>query len=443
MSEPASSPQSPQKHDPYAAFRIPAYRWYILGWVLASIGTRIQSVAIGWEMYQRTGQPLSLGLVGLAQALPTMLLALPSGYLADKFSRPRLVMISLWAMTATSFGLAYLSYTDGTTWWMYVLLLLDASAVMIGRPARVALVPQLVPTAVFPNAVTWNTSLMQISGVLGPAIGGLIVAQYVPAAYVATAVTSLIFIFMLSRLNFRVEGPRAGTASFQTLAAGVRFVFNARILLTMISLDLFAVLLGGAVYLLPIYAEDILNVGAAGFGWLRAAPAIGAFTMAILMVYMPPMKRAGWSLLLNVAGFGVATIIFGISESFWLSFFMLFLTGAFDNVSMVVRQTLQQLLTPDHMRGRVSAVTSVFVGASNELGGLESGLVAQWLGPVFSVVSGGVGTIIVVIATAWASPELRSFGALHEAKPIEVPDEEETVSDVKAVRESSRGAVGR
>jgi MFS family permease len=238
-----------------------------------------------------------------------------------------------------------------------------------------------------------------------------------------TALTSLIFILMLSRLQFRVEGPRAGAASFQTLAAGIRFVFNARILLTMISLDLFAVLLGGAVYLLPIYAEDILNVGATGFGWLRAAPAIGAFVMAILMVYLPPMKRAGLSLLLSVAGFGVATIIFGISESFWLSFVMLGLTGAFDNVSMVVRQTLQQLLTPDHMRGRVSAVTSVFVGASNELGGLESGMVAQWISPVFSVVSGGVGTILVVIATMWASPELRKFGALHETKVIDVPDE--------------------
>ncbi|MCB0061043.1 MAG: MFS transporter [Caldilineaceae bacterium] len=414
---------TPQHHDPYAAFRIPAYRWYIIGWFLASVGTRIQSVAIGWEMYQRTGQPLSLGLVGLAQALPTMLLALPAGYLADKFSRPRLVMISLTAMTVTSLGLGWLSFTNGATWWMYTLLLLDASAVMIGRPARVALVPQLVPAAVFPNAVTWNTSLMQISGVLGPAVGGLIVAQYVPAAYVVTALSSLLFIFMLARLKFRVDGPRAGTATFQTLVAGVQFVFNARILLTMISLDLFAVLLGGAVYLLPIYAEDILDVGAAGFGWLRAAPAVGAFVMAILMVYMPPMKRAGWSLLLNVAGFGVATIVFGVSQSFWLSFAMLFLTGAFDNVSMVVRQTLQQLLTPDHMRGRVSAVTSVFVGASNELGGLESGLVAQWLGPVFSVVSGGIGTILVVMVTAWVSPELRRFGALHEAKPIEVPEE--------------------
>jgi MFS family permease len=405
-------------HDPYGAFRIPAYRAYILGWFIASIGTRVQSIAIGWEMYQRTGEPLSLGLVGLAQALPTMLLALPAGLLADKFSRPLLVRISLFAMTLTSLGLAVLSYTNGSTAWMYTLLFLDAAAVMIGRPARVALVPQLVPIHVFPNAVMWNTSLMQISGVLGPALGGLVVALYVPGAYVVAAFTSLLFMVLLARLHFQVEGTRAGAASFTTLMAGIRFVGNARILLTMISLDLFAVLLGGAVYLLPIFAEDILQVGATGFGWLRAAPAIGAFAMALLLVYMPPMKRAGMGLLLNVAAFGVATIIFGFSQSFWLSFVMLCLTGAFDNVSMVIRQTLQQLLTPDHMRGRVSAVTSVFVGASNELGGLESGLVAQWLGPVFSVVSGGIGTLVVVAVTAWVSPELRNFGALHETKPL-------------------------
>ncbi|HRW04872.1 MAG TPA: MFS transporter [Caldilineaceae bacterium] len=434
MTQP-KQPAAPTPHDPYAAFRIPAYRAYIVGWFIASLGTRIQSVAIGWEMYQRTGEPLSLGLVGLAQALPTMLLAIPSGFLADKFSRPLLVRISLVAMTLTSLGLAVLSYTHGSTAWMYTLLFLDAAAVMIGRPARVALVPQLVPTHVFPNAVTWNTSLMQISGVLGPALGGLVVAQYVPAAYVVTALTSLLFVFLLSRLHFESGGTRAGAASFSTLLAGIRFVWNARILLTMISLDLFAVLLGGAVYLLPIYAEDILNVGATGFGWLRAAPAIGAFIMALLLIYLPPMKRAGWGLLLNVAGFGAATIVFGFSQSFALSFVMLCLTGAFDNVSMVVRQTLQQLLTPDHMRGRVSAVTSVFVGASNELGGLESGLVAQWLGPVFSVVSGGIGTILVVVVTALVSPELRTFGALHETQPLH--DDEEDATAVRPRQQNS------
>jgi MFS family permease len=413
-----------QGHDPYAAFRIPEYRIYVIGWFVAMLGTRIQSVAIGWEMYQRTGEPLSLGLVGLAQAVPTMLLALPAGYLADRFNRPKLMIISLVAMTMTSTGLALLSYTQGSVNLMYLLLFLDAAAVMIGRPARVALVPQLVPAKVFPNAVTWNTSLMQISGVLGPALGGLVLIFSVPLAYVVAAASSLIFVLMLARFKFTEDEQKTGAASFKTLVAGIHFVWNTRIILAMISLDLFAVLLGGAVYLLPIYAEDILNVGETGFGILRAAPAIGAFCMAFAMIYLPPMQRAGRNLLLTVAGFGVATIIFGISTNFWLSFAMLFLTGAFDNVSMIIRQTLQQLLTPNHMRGRVAAVSSVFVGASNELGGFESGLVAQWFGPVVSVVSGGIGTLAVVGVTAWISPRLRAFGALNEARPEGEPEEE-------------------
>jgi MFS family permease len=414
------------RHDPYAAFRVRNYRLYVVGWFIALVGTRIQSVAIGWEMYQRTGEALSLGMVGLAQALPTMLLALPAGYLADRFDRPRLVMLSLLAMTGTSLALAVLSYREGDIILMYTLLVLDAAVVILGRPARVALVPQLMPASVFPNAVTWNTSLMQIASVLGPAIGGFVIAINVPLAYVLTAASSLVFIVVLSRLHFPAGGGRASSASWQTLVAGIHFVRDTPIILAVISLDLFAVLLGGAVYLLPIFAEDILAVGATGFGWLRAAPALGAFCMAILMVYLPPMRRAGRGLLLAVAGFGAATIVFGLSRSFWLSFAMLFLTGAFDNVSMIIRHTLQQLVTPDSMRGRVSAVSSIFVGASNELGGLESGLVAHWFGPVISVVSGGIGTLAVVGFTALISPQVRNFGALNDARPAgeepEVPE---------------------
>ncbi len=415
MSEEPGSPAV--KHDPYAAFRLPVYRAYVLGWLVALIGTRIQSVAIGWEMYQRTGDALSLGLVGLAQALPTMLLALPAGYLADRFDRTRLVMLSLGLMTLTSLALAGLSYTKGSVELMYLFLFLDATAVILGRPARTALLPTLVPTSVFSNAVMWNTSLMQMTGVLGPALGGVVVAFSVPMAYVITAASSLIFMVMLSRMKLprqvKSQASESRAASLETLVAGMRFVWHKKIVLTMISLDMFAVLLGGAVYLLPIYAEDILNVGATGFGWLRAAPAVGAFVMAMLLLYLPPMQKAGRALLWCVAAFGAATIVFGISKSFWLTFAMLFLTGAFDNVSMVVRGTLLQLLTPNEMRGRVSAVSSIFIGASNELGGLESGVVAHWFGPVFSAVSGGIGTLIVVGVTALASPELRRYGALN------------------------------
>ncbi len=415
-----------RSHDPYAAFRIHDYRLYVLGWLLAMIGTRIQSVAIGWEIYQRTGEAISLGLVGLVQALPMMLLALPAGVLADRYERRRLAMFSLLGMTATSLALAVFSAIQGPVAWMFALLFLDATAMTLGRPARVALLPQLVPAEVFPNAVTWNTSLMHMASVGGPAIGGLIIAVSVPSAYIIAAASSLWFVLILTRFHFRpaerVDGAPLWDATqpqpaiWQTLVAGLQFVWDKRILFTLMSLDLFAVLLGGAVYLLPIFAEEILHVGVTGFGYLRAAPAVGAFCMAFAMIYLPPMKQAGRALLLAVAGFGVATILFGFSQNFYLSWAMLFLTGALDNISMVVRQTLTQLLTPDRMRGRVSAVSSIFIGASNELGGFESGLVAQWFGPVFSVVSGGIGTIVVVAGATLLAPPLLRLGALHEAK---------------------------
>ena len=418
------SAQASDRHDPYGAFRYANYRFYIAGWFIAMLGTRVQSVAIGWEMYQRTGEALSLGLVGLAQALPAMAFAIPAGYLADVFSRRKLVMLSLFAMTVTSLALALLSTAKGPILWMYLLLFLDATAVTLGRPARSALVPRLVPRRIFPNAVTWNTSLMHIAAVVGPAVGGFVLIVNLSAAYLVSAASSLLFLLMLSRLDLEQYLSKSETASWQTLVAGVRFVWQRKLILTLISLDMFAVLLGGAVYLLPIYAEDILQVGAAGFGWLRAAPAAGAFIMAILMAHLPPMKRAGRTLLLAVGGFGVATIIFGLSKSFWLSLLMLALTGALDNISMVVRQTLLQLLTPDPMRGRVSAVSGLFITASNELGGFESGTVAHWFGPIFSVVSGGVGTLLVVGLTAVLSPQLLDLGALQDARS----DEEERVA---------------
>lgn len=410
-----------KQHDPYAAFRVPNYGQYAAGWFFTLLGTRIQSIAIGWEVYQRTSDALALGLVGLVQALPTMLLVIPAGYLADRFDRRRVLMASMGGMIATALGLAALSFWHGSLGWMYALLFLDATALTLGRPARTALLPQLVPPEVFPNAVTWNSSLMQIASVVGPAVGGFMVVWSPTAAYASGAVGALAFLLMLKGMNFRGAPARESGASMEKLLAGIRFVRETPLLLGLMAMDMFAVLLGGAVYLLPIFAENILRVGATGFGWLQAAPAAGAFCMALLLAYLPPMRHAGRNLLLAVAGFGVATIVFGFSRSFWLSMGMLFLTGVFDNVSMVVRQTLIQLSTPDAMRGRVSAVNSVFIGASNQLGGMESGVVAHWFGPVFSVVSGGIGTLAVVIGTAVLAPSVRKFGALHEARPIETP----------------------
>jgi MFS family permease len=287
----------------------------------------------------------------------------------------------------------------------------------LGWPARSALVMQTVPTEHFGNATTWSSSGFQTASVFGPALGGLILVKSVPAAYLMDALTQAVFAIFLSLLVLRPALRSSEPANWRTVSAGIRFVQEHPMILAIITLDLFAVLLGGATYLLPAYADMILHVGSAGFGWLRAAPAIGAVAMGLVMAHRPPMKHAGKALLLAVAGFGVATIVFGLSKNFWLSLLMLGLTGAFDNVSVVVRHTLVQVLTPDEMRGRVSAVNNIFIGASNELGGFESGATARFFGPVASVVGGGIGTIAVVLAVMFVWPEVRRFGSLQQKAP--------------------------
>lgn len=397
---------------------MPDYRRYIGGSFGALIGTQIQGVAIAWEMYQLTGEALALGFVGLAQAAPTMTFSLPAGYLADRFSRRAILIISLVGMTLSSIGLALVSLTSGSVAWMYTLLAVDATFVTLGRPARTALLPQLVPRDVFPNAVAWNLSMMKLGWMAGPALGGLVIQWNVSLAFCIAAVSSTLYTILIATMNFRGSGSAGSEPPIQALVGGLKFIRENRLVLSLMSLDMFAVLLGGAVYLLPIYAEDILNVGPQGFGWLRAAPAVGATCMSLAIAHLPPMNRAGRNLLLAVAAFGAVTIVFGFSTNFWLSFAMLFLTGFFDSVSMVVRHTLIQLTTPDAIRGRVSAVSGVFISASNELGGLESGVVAHYFGPVISVVSGGIGTIVVVLAMAGLSPQLRRHGALTDPEKI-------------------------
>lgn len=410
---------TPSRHDPFQAWREPTYRFYAMGWLISLLGTRIQNTAVAWDIYAQTGEAISLGFSGLVMALPAMLFALPAGYLGDRFNRIRLIMISLGGMTLTSAGLALASAQEAPIAMIYLLLFLDGTAVMLGRPARVALMPLLVPKASFPNAVTWTTGMMHLTSVAGPALGGLVININIHLAYWIAAGSSLLFIVLLNFLRLQsVATTSRDSLNLDSLLSGIRFVMRNRIVLAMISLDLFAVLFGGAVYLLPIFAQDILQVGAQGFGWLRAAPAVGAVAMSALLLILPPMKRAGIALLVNVAVFGAATIVFGFSTSFWLSFAMLFLTGAFDNVSMVVRGTLQQLLTPNTMRSRVSAVSSVFVSASNELGGFESGLVAQYLGPVFSVVSGGIASMAVVGLVALIAPDLRRVRKMADVRPV-------------------------
>lgn len=419
------------EHDPYAALRFKDYRLFEGGWVLSVIGQQLQSVAVGWEMYQKTGKALTLGLIGLVQAFPVILLALPAGHVADRFNRRRVVMLTTFfsAVCSVELALASLSRSRMTeSHWlllMYGLLMLSATATALGGPARSALLPQTVPTEHFSNAVTWNSSFFQVAAVLGPAIGGLVIIKAAWPAFLLDAMCNLLFCLFLLFITSKPAAARREPATLKSLAAGVRFVFNVDIILATITLDLFAVLLGGATYLLPIFATNILHVGSVGFGWMRAAPAFGAFTMAMLVAHLPPMKKAGAAMLWAVAGFGAATIVFGLSRSFWLSLAMLYLCGAFDNISVVVRHTLVQVLTPDEMRGRVSAVNNVFIGASNELGGLESGVTAALFGAVASVVGGGIGTILVVIATALIWPQVRKFGSLHDARPIE-PTEQPT-----------------
>ncbi len=278
------------------------------------------------------------------------------------------------------------------------------------------MLPQLVPTEHFANAVTWNSSGFHMASVLGPAIGGLLIKQTESpiSVYLLDTTAAGLFITSLLLLNIRRTDWIPRSLDFKELVAGFRFIWDHQLILGVLSLDLFAVLLGGAVTLLPVYADDILQVGPSGLGWLRTAPAVGALLMAILLAHRPPLTRAGLMMLLSVAGFGAATIVFGFSRSFALSMTMLFLTGALDNISVVIRHTLVQTTTPDGLRGRVSSVNSLFIGASNELGGFESGIVAYYFGPVFSVVSGGIGTILVVLVIAMKMPKLRRYDRLGD-----------------------------
>jgi MFS family permease len=418
-------------HDPYAALRISGYRLFSLGWMISVIGQQVQSVAVQWQIFQRMGTPshgaLAVGLVGGVQAIPMMLLALPAGHWADRYDRRRLVMGSQFCAFLCSIGLALVTRTNAPIGYTYLLLALGATAQAVGWPARSALLPQIVPAEIFANAATWNSSIFQVSAMLGPALGGLVVSYTVTGAYIIDACCSLAFFSFLLMVVARPIARSAEAHTLDSVAEGVRFVQSNKVILGAMTLDLFAVLLGGATYLLPLFAHDILHVNAFGFGWLKAAPALGAFAMALVQAHLPPMRRAGAMMLWCVTGFGVATIVFGFSHWFALSLLMLALTGVFDNVSVVIRHTLVQLLPPPRMRGRVSAVSNLFVGASNELGGLESGVTAWAFGGLFgavggavaSVVFGGAGAIVAVIAVALAWPQVRRFGSLADVRPIE------------------------
>lgn len=421
-SEPAlGEPRVATASRPYAVWQSPNYRLYAISWFLIVFGKAVETVAVGIHIYDRTRDPLALGWLGLVQALPIIVLAMAGGQIADRFDRRRVLMVMLAVTSGVAAGLAVVSATGAPVRWMYMLLGLGAIGQALGGPARAAFLPQLVPAESFSHAVTWNSSVFQTATMIGPAVGGLIVGatQSATTAFLLIIACRLLSLAAISAIRPPPVERTTEPVTLETFLAGIRFVWRTRLILATIALDLFAVLLGGATYLLPIYAQEILKVGPSGLGFLRSAEAVGAVSMAMLLAHLPPLQRAGRTMLLAVAGFGVATIVYGLSTSFWLSLAMMFLIGALDNISVVVRHTLVQMLTPDAMRGRVSAVNNIFIVASNDIGGLESGLTARLMGPVASVVAGGMGAIAVVISAARIWPEILTIGSLADVRPLD------------------------
>lgn len=410
-----SAASTSRAHDPYAALRNANYRRFFLGGVLANMGHSMQGVAIGWDLYERTNLAFALGAVGLVQVIPVLLLAMPAGHLVDRLDRRRVLLAAQGVMGLMSLGLAALAAARGPVLAIYACLFTSAIARAFNAPANNSFWTSLVPAELYPNAITWRSSGFELASVIGPAIGGMLIALAHSAVPAYLGCAGMVLLFWVNLLRIRVRPPPRPRApmTFEGLSAGFRFVWNHEVLLPAIALDMFAVLLGGATALLPIYARDILHAGPAGLGWLRAAPALGAMGMAVLSAHRPVRRKVGATVLWAVAGFGVATIVFGLSRSFWLSMAALFFTGVCDNISVVVRHSLLQLRAPDHMRGRVTSVNTVFISCSNELGAFESGALAALSTPVVSVVAGGVGTILVVLAAAWKWPALRRLDTLH------------------------------
>ena len=435
--------ERPEKHDPYAAFRFSAFGFYTAGNLISVIGRLMFIVAVEWEMYGRTHSATALGLVGLVIALPVVLLSLPAGHVADRFPRKRIVLVTQALSAICSLALAFVSWNhlnipdsaalragnrflfsiatifernpdfhfdDLSIPLIYLILLISATGRTFGWAARSSYFPQLVPRDVFANAVTWNSSVFQIGSVVGPALSGLLIVRAgFPFIYAIDAACAFSFFLLVLPIRSSDHGSSSERNAWRSLMEALRFIRTKQVVLATITLDMFAVFLGGATALLPIFADQILHCGPIGLGWMRAAPGIGAFIMALLIAYLPPMKKAGKMLLWCVTGFGLATIVFGLSRDLWLSLAMLFLTGVFDSVSVVIRHTLLQLVTPDTMRGRISAVNNIFIGTSNELGALESGLVASATNAVFAVVSGGLACLVVVGLIAWRVPALRRY----------------------------------
>lgn len=410
-----NSAESIEKPDPYAALRFWEFRNFTIARLCITIASQMQAVIVGWQIYEITKDPFSLGLIGLAEAIPSISVLLFAGHITDISDRKKIVLYSVLLMSFCSLMLLLItsdlihSLSANKLILIYSVIFLSGIGRGFSAPSFFAFVSQLVPKETLPNAITWNTTTWQTGAVTGPAIGGLLYG-FIGATntFITIVIFWIISVFMILPIKNKPVPVIIGIQSLkEKLTAGLKFVFERKIVLGAISLDLFAVLFGGAVALLPIFAGEILFAGPEGLGMLRAAPSIGAVIMAITMTRRPFTKNAGKNLIISVFGFGLCIICFGLSKNFYLSLIILALSGAFDSVSVVIRATIIQLMTPDNMKGRVSAVNSIFIGSSNEIGAFESGVAAKLLGTVPSVIFGGVMTILIVTVVTFAFPKLR------------------------------------
>ncbi len=409
------------KLNPYAALRVRDFRIFIISRLFITLAIQIQGVVVGWQIYEITKDPLSLGLIGLAEALPAITVSLYAGHLADIVERKKIILFCVAILSLCSLTLVYFTTDTGAfilkngTFPIYSIIFFTGLARGFLSPANFSFMPQLIDRALYQNAITWNSTIWQGAAVGGPMVGGLIYGFFgITAAYATDAILVMIAIIGYSIIPNRPIPPVSEEQGiYEKIKAGIKFVFKNQIILSAISLDLFAVLFGGAVALLPIFADEILHAGKIGLGFLRSAPAIGALIMAVYITYHPIRKQIGNILLWCVAGFGFCMIGFALSTSFILSMIILILSGMFDCVSVIVRGTLIHTLTPDNMKGRVSAVNSMFVGSSNEIGMLESGVTAKLLGVIPSVIFGGCMTLAVVATTAWKATKLRALDKVH------------------------------
>ena len=396
-----------QRHDPYAAFRSRDFPLLLGANFLATLGMQMLSVAVSWDLWLQTRSAIVLGNVGFVQVAPFLLFALFAGHAADRYDRRRVMLVTQALLLAAS---VLLAFGPRSVALIYSCLFLLQMARAFQNPARQAMVPEIVSLDVLSNAIAWQSSTFEISSISGPAVAGILIAAVGSGAVymvqLACAALSLVGIWLL---RYRSTGESKAAPDRRSLLEGIRYVMHNRLVLAAISLDLFAVLFGGATALLPIYAVDILHAGARGLGWLRAASSIGAIGMAFLQAHSRPIHKAGHTLLWAVAGFGAATVAFGFSRSFWLSMATMVIVGGLDNISVVLRQTLVQKKTPDEVRGRVLAVNNIFISCSNQIGAAESGWTAAWFGAVPSVVGGGIATMLIVAGFAVSSVQLRRW----------------------------------